>query len=161
MKLCLVRHGEAVEEHVDPVRPLSPRGREQAATTADAFAVKRFAPARILCSPKARAKQTAEIVAATIAPDLALEETNDLKPDAEPDLIAPLLAEEDDDVLLVGHLPHLERLAGLLLAGDDRHSPIRFGAADGACLERKGAGAWKLLWQIISPIASTTPRAQG
>lgn len=66
-RLYLLRHAEAdmvgadgrIRSHAD--EPLTRRGREQAAALAELFAA--VAPRRVHCSPLARARETAEIVA--------------------------------------------------------------------------------------------------
>jgi probable phosphoglycerate mutase len=70
-RLLLVRHGEsqanALRRFTESDRnPLSPLGREQAARTATLLRA-RFAPVRIVSSPFARARETAEIIAAEFA----------------------------------------------------------------------------------------------
>ncbi len=62
MKVYLVRHGDSVEETVDPKRPLSDQGR------ADAGKIGKFLATKIQVdefyhSSKHRAKETAEILA--------------------------------------------------------------------------------------------------
>jgi broad specificity phosphatase PhoE len=66
-RLILVRHGESegnrdrtFTQHAEV--PITPLGREQAAAAAVRVA-RRFAPAQIIASPFARARQTAEIIA--------------------------------------------------------------------------------------------------
>lgn len=76
-RLLLVRHGESTGNAerrftYSGLDPLSPAGREQAARTA-AFLLARFAPARIVSSPFARAHQTAEIIAAAFALPIEVE----------------------------------------------------------------------------------------
>ena len=74
-RLILVRHGESegnrdrtFTQHTDV--PLTALGREQARAAAERIA-KHYAPAGIVASPFARARQTAEIIAGTLA--LAVE----------------------------------------------------------------------------------------
>jgi phosphohistidine phosphatase len=55
----------------------------------------------------------------------------------------------DKDVMLVGHLPHLARLAALLLTGDMAKNVINFKMAGLVCLGRRTGGPWALEWMII------------
>ncbi len=50
--------------------------------------------------------------------------------------------------VVVGHLPFLERLAALLLAGREDPPVLAFQRGGMACLERRGAphGGWCILW---------------
>ncbi|MBI1815156.1 MAG: histidine phosphatase family protein [Deltaproteobacteria bacterium] len=76
-RLILVRHGESEGNrdrrftHSTEV-PLTERGREQARTVA-ATIRKRFAPACVVASPFARARETGEIIAAALALPLEIE----------------------------------------------------------------------------------------
>ncbi|HHI79385.1 MAG TPA: phosphohistidine phosphatase [Planctomycetes bacterium] len=117
--LYIFRHGEA-EDTLPPggdgARALTPKGRKVFERAAHFWA--RILPGHpcILTSPLVRARETAEILAS------ALE--GKPVPQAEPllthwedplDLI-PVLPEEQD-VVLVGHMPHLGLLLGGLLTG--------------------------------------------
>jgi phosphohistidine phosphatase len=53
----------------------------------------------------------------------------------------------DKDVMLVGHLPHLQRLAGLLICSDSECEAVHFRNGGVLCLERRKTG-WSVLWQI-------------
>jgi phosphohistidine phosphatase len=64
MNLYLLRHAEAEEEAAsDEERQLNNRGREQARTVGRFCARNDLYPGKILTSPLARARQTAQIVA--------------------------------------------------------------------------------------------------
>jgi phosphohistidine phosphatase len=60
MKAILVHHAEAVGPEVDPQRPLSARGRDQAERLAEGLQARGVVPAAIWHSGKLRSKQTAE-----------------------------------------------------------------------------------------------------
>ena len=49
--------------------------------------------------------------------------------------------------MLVGHLPHLARLAGLLLTEDAEEMPVRFGNA-GVLKISSGQEGWAVEWYI-------------
>ena len=51
--------------------------------------------------------------------------------------------------LLVGHLPHLSRLASLLLVGDATREIVAFRMGGIVCLEND-AGRWRIKW-ILTP----------
>jgi len=139
----LVRHGEAQREDVDPERHLTERGVEEvrriATVAVDEVGVR---PARILHSGKARARQTAEIWAGLVGADVT--ETDGLTPNDDPAIWAERLESEGDGLMLVGHLPHLERLTGLLVTGDADRSVAGFAAGGLVALERD-AGSWRVV----------------
>jgi phosphohistidine phosphatase len=144
--VCLVQHGEAVSEEIDPRRPLSERGRTEAEKVASFLAKAGIKVSRILHSTKLRAKETAEIMAKHLG--AKVEEVEGLEPKADPRPWAEKLKDVKEDVMIVGHLPHLSKLASLLLVGRDDVEIIRFRYAGVYCLERGEDGSWRILWAI-------------
>src|SRR5579864_897411 len=120
-----MQHGEAMREEHDPTRPLTEKGRA-ATNRMVQYAVERAGVrvARIVHSGKLRARQTAETWRAYL-PAVTITEEDGLDPQASPEIWGERLAGETADVLLVGHLPHLARLAAFLLCGDDAAEVIR------------------------------------
>ena len=93
---------------------------------------------RILHSGKARARQTAEIWGGLAGAGVA--EADALAPNDDPAVWAVRLDGETRDVMLVGHLPHLERLTGLLVTGDADQPVAGFPAGGLVILERTDTG---------------------
>ena len=147
MDFFLVRHGEAKPEYEDPQRPLSDRGRRDVESMARALSEKKVAVAEILHSGKLRAKQTAEIMARFLSPGRGTREITVLAPDDDPVLAKAELEAADAPVMLVGHLPHLGRLAALLVTGDEERSVVEFPPAAVVCLTRTDGG-WVLAWSL-------------
>ena len=148
MKLYLVQHGEAKREEEDPARPLTDRGREEAEKIANHIAKTGVQVERILHSGKLRAKQTAEIMAKHLKPPKGVDQADNLDPLADPKIWAEKLKDISEDIMLVGHLPHLSKLASLLLTGNADLEPIKFRMAGIVCLERDEKGKWSLLWAL-------------
>ncbi len=149
MNLYLVRHTQPKSEHEDPKKPLSEKGMQDIQKVA-AYISKRFDihVKTILHSPKLRAKQTAEILSNHLHPAPQLEEVTDLKPLDDPHIWTDRLSEMTEDIMLVGHLPHLSELASLLVAGDQYRNKIEFMAGEIVCLQREESGCWSLCWSI-------------
>jgi phosphohistidine phosphatase len=120
-----VQHGQAKPEDEDPQRPLTDRGGEDVTWVAH-WAIDRFGvrPSRVVHSGKTRSRQTAEIWGRLL--DVDPEEGDTLAPNDDPATWVRRLAEETGDVMLVGHLPHLTRLASMLLSGDPDRQLIGF-----------------------------------
>ncbi len=152
MRLYLVRHGEARSERKDPRRSLTDKGREDVKRVAAAAQTRGIQPATILHSGKLRAQQTAELFAERLSLPKRIELSSGLAPDDPVQPWAERLNEAREDLMLVGHLPHLDRLASLLLADDDRAGSIRFQTATILCLERQ-ATHWTIQW-ILTPETS-------
>ena len=139
MQLYLVQHGQAKTEEEDPERPLTDQGVDDASGVArravDDLGVR---PARLLHSGKTRARQTADIWGGLLG--AAVEEVDALAPNDDPTTWQAQVAAEADDLLLVGHLPHLARLAGLLLTGRADTPVVRFRQGGLVGLERTDGG---------------------
>lgn len=146
MNAYLIQHGIATSKDEDPERPLTDAGRREVERVMDRVAPAMDA-ARVLHSGKLRARQTAEIVAERLG--VEADEWDNLSPNADPAIWRERLAGSQDDVVLVGHLPHLELLAAGLLCG--RRSPvIRFRNGGVVCLERDADGGWAVQW-VVTP----------
>lgn len=152
MEIYLVRHGEAESELVEPAQPLRERGRADVTRMARHAARIKVSVAEIRHSTKLRAKQTAEILAAHLKPVHGLRESDDLEPTYDPSKAQGAVETATEPLMLVGHLPHLARLASLLLVGDPHREIVRFRPGAIARLERAEHG-WVLGWVFTPEIA--------
>ncbi len=107
---------------------------------------------RIFHSEKTRAAETAEILAAHLDCIGNLRESDALKPNDDPSVWEQRLAGWNEDVMLVGHLPHLDRLAALLICRNPDVTVIDFPPAGAACLARNEAGGWNIEWMVAPGI---------
>lgn len=156
MHCFLVQHGEAVPEAQDPARPLTERGREEVRRVASYAAHLGLVPTEIWHSGKLRAQQTAEIFAEQLRRPPILREQRGMSPGDDPLLVLPRLEAAAAPVMLVGHLPHLTRLASLLLVGDSGRGIIQFRNAGIVCLAR-GEGGWSLHWALPPDLVPGQP----
>jgi phosphohistidine phosphatase len=126
VNLYLLRHGIAVDPGTpgyenDSDRPLIPKGERRLYKAAGAMKKLELSFELILSSPFVRAKQTAEIVAGELKLKKRLKFSNELVPDGD---FAALVQELNafkpapENVLLVGHEPHLSRFISLLVSGN-------------------------------------------
>ncbi len=147
MRVYLVQHGLAKSESEDATRPLSSQGREDVTRCAGFLSLfEKPKPTTILHSGKLRAQQTAEMFAEAWG-NLSVEKADDLSPNGDPSTWSTHLASMSEDVMLIGHLPHIQRLAGLLICSDPDREAVHFRNSGVVCLERR-SGDWSLLWQI-------------
>ncbi len=154
MRLYLVQHGLARPESEDPERPLTPAGREEVVRVARAAAAAGVRPGQILHSGKLRARQTADILAEDLGPVEGVHAVEGLDPQGDPRVAAERVAQADADLMLVGHLPHLGRLASLLLAGSAEREIVAFRNAGVVCLEGQAdrfAVVWALTPELLAP----------
>jgi len=127
--LWLARHGEAVSERVDPVRPLTPEGARAVSAVAGTLAGTMGPLDLVAASGKRRAVQTAAILAEAAGyPAGKIAETAALSPMAAPEAFLAFLAEIPDAerVLCVGHLPSIAAFASYFLSPGD-HVQLAFG----------------------------------
>jgi len=147
MRVYLVQHGLAKEKDQDAARPLSAQGREDVTRIAGFLGLfEKPRPVRILHSGKLRAQQTAEMFSEAWG-NIPVAQAAGLSPDDDLSIWADRLNAMDEDLLLIGHLPHLQRLAGLMLCADSEREVVRFRNGGVVCLERYDNG-WSILWQL-------------
>jgi phosphohistidine phosphatase len=151
--LYLVRHGEAKPKEEDPERPLTDRGARQVRQVASGLARLQCPVEIIWHSGKRRAEQTAGLLAEALSAGpggrIRPEARPNLDPDASPEPILGDLAGEQRNVLVVGHLPHLARVATALLFTREAPQALDLPAAAVICLERTARG-WALKW-LLTP----------
>lgn len=152
MHLYLVQHAAALPKEEDPKRPLSEKGegdiRKVAAFLTEHKAVK---VSHILHSGKLRAEQTAEALAEHLHPG-SVTATDGLNPLDDPTVWVGHLAETDEDLMQVGHLPHMSRLAARLIMGDADQPVVQFRMGGVVCLGRDEGGRWSLRWMVVPEI---------
>jgi phosphohistidine phosphatase len=115
MQLFLVHHAEAVSPIVDAERPLSLSGRVHAESLAAAARDAGVKPAVIWHSGKRRSRETAEAFWRACNPLAPLRMVRGLRPEDSAEWMHQVVKAEDQDVLLVGHMPHLPALLALLI----------------------------------------------
>ncbi len=154
MLLYLVQHAESKTKEEDPERPLSERGLQEIRKVARQLAALKVGVSEIHHSTKLRAKQTAEVLSGALRPGRGLRESDGLSPLDDPGVWAERLQGRREDLMLVGHLPHLERLASLLLCGEAGRRAVAFRTAGVVCLERDDTGVWSVHWVLRPEMVS-------
>jgi len=127
-RLFLVRHAKAEPPTGggDYERPLSGRGRKDAARIAGALAARAMLPDALVHSGAARTKETAEIFVSKWATPVPIEEEVGLYDAPQEALFERIRALRDDRerVALIGHNPGVGELASSL-AGSGAQSALR------------------------------------
>lgn len=151
MKLYLIQHGEAKSEAEDPERPLTEKGKKEVTSVSKIASGLNINPSQIYHSGKLRAKQAAEIIASALRiPDLSVQATQGLNPNDEIRPWAERISKEKEDVMIVGHLPFLEKLTSFLLCGNENARPVLFRYGAIVCLDQKEDKGWAIRW-ILTP----------
>ncbi len=149
MDLYLMQHGTAVEEATDPQRPLTQAGEGQVRGVAAFVARHGIVVDRVVHSGKLRAEQSARLLAGPLGCSRV-----DALPGMSPgDPVAPFAAAELDPgsaqrLAVVGHLPFLDRLASLLLAGDESARIVGFRNGGLVALTGVDDRGWTLAWAL-------------
>lgn len=128
MEIYLMQHGEAYAKDKDPERSLTPGGEDQIRSSGRALRKLGVDVDIIVSSPKKRARQTAEIVAAELDySKKGIEITETLEPlvPSEDAIVYLSRFSDKEKLLLVGHLPSLEEIASNLMSGGP-HVSIHF-----------------------------------
>lgn len=152
MALYLIQHGRNLDKSVDPEKGLSPEGEAEVRRMAEVAAGYRVPVRSIHHSGKKRANQTADIFAVALAPVHGVHEVAGLSPldDVRPvgDGLSP-----DDDRMLVGHLPFMERLASYLVTGNPDRPVFRFQNGGVVCLDHyPDTTDWVIRWALMPNI---------
>ena len=153
MNLYLVQHADAIQEGEDAHRVLTEQGWADIRKVADyAAAHLDIKVDRMVHSGKTRARQTAEALVPSVGLPRGLESTDGLDPMADPSVWERRLSEARDDVLLVGHMPHVGKLASLLLTRDESASVVTFERGGILYLRKGDRGAWSVRWMLVPSI---------
>jgi phosphohistidine phosphatase len=148
VQLYLVQHGQAKSETEDPERPLTDQGTDEVARVAhQAVEIAGVRPARVVHSGRTRARQTAEVWAGLLG--VGVEQADGLAPKDDPTTWSERLGPATGDLMLVGHLPHLGRLAALLVLGSPDTPMVRFRPGGLVGLDQVDTG-W-VIWVVVPP----------
>lgn len=152
MEFYLVRHGEAVSQALNGERPLTPGGRRDVERLGQGAAKRGIQPGQIFHSGLLRAQQTAEILSESLGPVKGVRESIGLRPDDDPLIAKAELESSTVSLMLVGHLPHISRLASFLVAGNTDQELVQFAPATVLGLSYENYH-WKILWKLTPETA--------
>jgi phosphohistidine phosphatase SixA len=104
-----------------------------------------------------RARETAEAIAAELGPDVVPALHAGLAPEDPPLPIAAWLENEEEEhtnVMVVSHMPFVDRLVSLMLSGDPEAGLIDYKLCAVAKLTRRATYGYQLNWLL-------TPKSAG
>ena len=146
MALYLVQHGKSLPKEEDPDRGLSREGLAETQAMAALAAKSNIQVKRILHSGKKRALQTAEIFMQALEPEAGITKGAGLAPLDDVTIFASTV-NSDDNIMIVGHLPFMERLVSYLVAGPPETPVIKFQNSGIICLDSvDGSESWFIRW---------------
>lgn len=151
MNVYLVQHAENQPEEIDPDKPLSAKGRKDIKSVASFLSQnKNFRVERVYHSGKTRARQTAEVLGENLLISNAVTKVDGLQPMDDPTIWANRLSDENGDVVLVGHMPHMSKMASQLITANPDKEVIAFQNGGVVCLSSDNAKDWSVRW-IVTP----------
>jgi len=145
MKLYLVQHADAASKDTDPQRPLSEKGLSDAAKMAAFLFATDVQVDEIVHSGKTRAEQTANVLSKAVWQGKATIEIEGLGPNDSTDHLLHSAQVAGGDLMAVGHLPFMAKLAARCLTGFEDGVLVDFEPGAVVCLERQEEG-WALSW---------------
>jgi phosphohistidine phosphatase len=150
MKLYCVRHGEAVAALENPERPLTERGMIQVEAMAQQLVGANVHVMHMIHSQRLRARQTAEILAQALKPQLVTESASGLDETDSVDDTVEMIRYWHDDTMIVGHMPFMSRLVSALVLDDSHLQIINFPPGAVVCLEHATDMQWVINW-VLTP----------
>ena len=149
MALFLVQHGKSLPKEKDPDQGLSREGQGETQTMAALAAENNVQVRRIIHSGKKRALQTAEILVKALEPEAGISKVAGLAPLDDVTEFAATVG-DDEDIMVVGHLPYMERLVSYLVTGSQDKQVIKFQNSSIICLDRQvDSESWFIRWAIF------------
>ena len=152
MALYLAQHGKSLPKDVDPEKGLSQEGISGVQRIAEVAAGYRVRVDKISHSGKKRAKQTAEIFAAHMKPEKGVAGISGINALDDVAAFSGNLSAEDN-VMLVGHLPFMQRLTSYLIIGSIEPAIFKFQNGGIVCLDRQeDTQQWIIKWTLMPDI---------
>lgn len=161
MAVYVVRHAKAAPGYPDEFRPLTAEGERVADEMGQHLARTGVRVARIYHSGLVRARQTAEALTKHLQPAGGLHHQPGLEPEGDPLPIAAWLEaeeEEHDGVMVVSHMPFVDRLVSMLLCGDPNAGLVDYKLCAVTRLNPRPTHGYELAW-LLTPKAAGIDRA--
>jgi len=148
MALYLVQHGKSLPKEKDPDQGLSSEGLAETLTMAELALENNIQVRRIFHSGKKRALQTAEIFMKVLEPEAGIIKGAGLAPLDDVTIFAATL-DNDENIMVVGHLPFMEKLVSHLVGLSPERPVIKFQNSGIICLDREDSVApWFIRWAL-------------
>ncbi|MBI5428352.1 MAG: phosphohistidine phosphatase SixA [Nitrospinae bacterium] len=153
MDLYLARHGSAEDAALDAERILTKRGTKETEAMGRWLRKLRLEMDFIWHSDRVRARQTAAILHKKLKSRPEISQVEGLKPNDDPKaILEKLKTTAAKRGMIVGHLPHLGKLAALLLSGNAGGTVVELEKSAVLCLSND-SGNWAVRWLIHPGIA--------
>lgn len=148
MRIYLVQHGKAKSKDVDPDRSLTDRGVRDVEKMAAFLKPLGLRVRAIWHSGKTRAAQTADILGSALEATQGVVQREGLAPNEPIGPVREAVTSAAEDLMIMGHLPFLSKLASALVAGSEEADVIAFQMGGVVCVERSEDDGHRLLWMV-------------
>ncbi|MBE9547239.1 MAG: phosphohistidine phosphatase SixA [Proteobacteria bacterium] len=153
MALFLVQHGKSLPKDKDPNQSLSEEGILEVKRIANVAGGYGVQASCIRHSGKKRAQQTADIFASALNPENGVRERSGLNPLDDVTALADEIS-SNDNVMLVGHLPFMEKLTSYLITGSTEKPVFKFQNGGILCMEQDpDTRSWFIKWALMPNIS--------
>jgi phosphohistidine phosphatase len=140
MRIYLVQHGESKSEEEDPQRHLTDKGIAEVRHVVNFLRPLELVVDTVWHSGKTRAQQTGELLAEVLRARLV--QRVGLGPKDQ------VVATKEGNLMIVGHMPFLGKLAAVLVTGSEENEIVEFQFGSVVCLECRDDVKWKVAWMI-------------
>ncbi len=152
MALFLVQHGKSLAKDVDPAKGLSDEGISEVKRISEVAKNYNVQVSSIKHSGKKRALQTSEIFEKDLEPEEGISRRNGLAPLDDVVAYAEKI-DSEEDMMLVSHLPFLERLTSYLVTGSQDKNVFKFQNGGIVCLDiDPETDSWVIIWTLMPNI---------
>ena len=148
MKLYLAQHAKAASKEADPQRGLTEEGRREVQKISEFVRPLNICVDYLWDSGKKRSVQTAELLAEVVKIKDSHTTRKGLEPNDDVTQLKDELVSIQRDVMIVGHLPFLGKLASLLLSGRESCDTVAFRQGCIVCLSHPEPDQWQIDWMV-------------
>ena len=153
MPVYIVQHGLAMKKEEDSLKRLSKKGIEISEFMADLAKTKNIKVSEIIHSDKARAVETAKIFGRFLNPEKGLKQVDFLSPKDSPETILETI-KKSSNLMIVGHLPFLDRLLSLMIINNTEPGLIKFQNAGIICVDKEEKNErWIIKWTLMPQVS--------
>ena len=156
MALFLVQHGISAPKDRDPEKGLSDFGREETNRIARVAKGYKIPVQKIVHSGKKRAEQTASIFQEALSLEMPMQKISGIMPMDDARIFAATI-EIEGNLMVVGHMPFMERLVSFLTTGSENCRVVKFQNSGIVCLDMErgedNEADWFIRW-ILNPTIS-------
>jgi phosphohistidine phosphatase len=146
MRIYLVQHGESKSEEEDPQRRLTDKGIAEVRHVVNFLRPLELVVDTVWHSGKTRAQQTGELLAEVLRARLV--QRVGLGPKDQVVATKEALKQTGGNLMIVGHMPFLGKLAAVLVTGSEENEIVEFQFGSVVCLECRDDVKWKVAWMI-------------